>query len=832
MLYTNAEPVQLKNAFPVKISYSWLREYIDIDLPAKELSDILTNIGLEVEAVESVEAVKGSLEGVVIGEVLSTRKHPNADKLTLAEVNLGNDKKVMIVCGAPNVQTGQKVPVATVGTTLHRGSESLTIKRSKIRGEISEGMICAEDELGLGDSHEGIMVLDANAVPGTRASDYFQVESDVVFEIGLTPNRIDGASHYGVARDLAAHLNQYEPKQASLPDTGHFQIDNEDLVIPVQIENPEACPRYTGLTISGITVGPSPESLQKRLRSVGLTPINNIVDITNFVLMETGQPLHAFDASKIDGRKIVVKTLREGTSFVTLDEVKRTLSENDLMICNASSGMCIGGVFGGIDSGVTDDTRAIFLESAYFNPAYIRRTAKKHGLNTDASFRFERGADPNMTLYALKRAALLIKEIAGGSISSPIQDVYPDPLREVHVTLVYQHLFRLVGKTIPVKAIKSILSSLDFEIIEEKKDGLVLQVPLYRVDVTREADVIEEILRIYGYHQVEVKARTTISVNPFIKPDYRTVANRISDLLVARGFHEIMANSLTRSAYYENSEDFRKEDTVILQNPLSQDLNAMRQTLLFGGLEAIIYNMNRQRNDLKFFEFGTLYALKTPGKTNDPLSRYREETMLGLFMTGHEYMESWHAESVATDFFGLKGIVQLILTQAGISSHDLEVSFDMPTYYKEGIRYEWNGRELVRLGTLSKDALVPFEIEQEVHFAEFHFEALMNAHEKIRIQLESIPKFPEVRRDLALLIDRDVRFEDIRKLAFQTENQRLKKVVLFDVYTGEELGRNKKSYAVSFTLQDPDKTLADKEIEKIMHRLMQAYQAKLGAQIR
>jgi len=816
----------------VKISYNWLREYIDIELPVKELSDILTNIGLEVEAVETIETVKGGLEGVVIGEVLSTRKHPDADKLTLAEVHIGNDEVLSIVCGAPNIQAGQKVPVALVGTTLYKDDKGIAIKRSKIRGEVSEGMICAEDELGLGESHEGIMVLDKHAVPGTKARDFFRIETDTVFEIGLTPNRIDGASHFGVARDLAAYLNQFGAKKASLPDISHFKVDNEHLIIPVIIEHTDACPRYTGLTISGITVKPSPEWLQSRLRTIGLTPINNIVDITNFVLFETGQPLHAFDASKIDGQKIIVKTLKEGTAFTTLDEEERKLSSKDLMICNENSGMCIGGVFGGIESGVTHSTVSIFLESAYFNPVYIRRTAKKHGLSTDASFRFERGADPNMTLYALKRAALLIKDIAGGTISSPIQDAYPKPLEEPQVTLVYQHLFRLVGKHIPVDVIKSILHALDIDIIEEKPDELLLRIPLYRVDVTREADVIEEILRIYGYHQVEAGRRSTISVNPMIKPDQRTIKNKISDLLVARGFYEIMANSLTRSAYYENSNIFKEQDTVRLQNPLSQDLNAMRQTLLFGGLEAIKYNINRQRNNLKLFEFGTVYTLQTPRKIKDPLDRYNEQLRLGLFLTGNESEESWHVEPEVSDFYSLKGMVQLILTQAGVPPNDLEVRFDIPPYFRDGIRYVWNQHNLVSLGTLSSDTLASFEIDQELQFAEFQFDALLGAYSKIRIQLQSIPKFPEVRRDLALLIEQDIQFEDIRKLAFQVEEHLIKKVVLFDVYTGEKIGKNKKSYAVRFTLQDPDKTLTDHQIDNIMQRLIQTYQDKIGAQIR
>ncbi len=815
----------------MKISYNWLKDYIETNLEPEELGEILTNTGLETESIETFESLPGGLEGIVIGEVVSAKKHPNADKLTLTEVDIGNNTVVSIVCGAPNVKTGQKVPVATIGTTLHtEDGESFTIKKTKIRGEVSEGMICAENELALGDSHEGIMVLDKNAVPGTSGSEYFHIFRDTVLEIGLTPNRIDGASHYGVARDLAAYLNQSQPKKARLPDISNFKVDNSDRVIPVVVENPEACPRYTGLTVSGLKVKPSPDWMQARLKAIGLSPINNIVDITNYVLFETGQPLHAFDADKIDGNKVVVKTLKEGTPFITLDGEKRTLSNKDLMICSAASGMCIGGVFGGNDSGVTGETTAIFLESAHFNPVFIRRSSKKHGLITDASFRFERGADPEMTLYALKRAAILIKKFAGGAITSPIQDSYPVPFKPAVVELTYNNLNRLAGQTIPAGSAKSILKSLDFKILEENKEGIQVEVPLYRVDVTREADVIEEILRIYGYNRIEVGSSTHMSLNHFDKPDKSRVINQVSDLLCANGFSEIMANSLSRAAYYEGNPVFPKKKSVQLYNPLSQDLNTMRQTLLYGGLEALIHNINRKRSNLKFFEFGTVYSRKSETKHN--LEQFVEHPKLGLLVTGMNTGEHWQTKPAQTDFYFLKGVIDLILKRAGLGDSGIHIAGTKAGYFSKGLTYRYNNKELLQIGSLSKHTLAPFEIEQDVQFAEISFDVLLIAFKSIKINLQEIPKYPEVRRDLALLIDSGIKFEQIRELAYKTEGKLLKKINLFDVFTSEKLGRGKKSYAVSFTLQDPQKTLTDKQIDKIMQRLIDAYIKNLGAQIR
>ncbi len=816
----------------MKISYNWLKEYIDVDLDPIEVSEILTNTGLEVEGMEQFETVKGGLEGIVVGEVISVRKHPNADKLTLAEVSLGNGKIVAIVCGAPNVKEGQKVPVATVGSTLYKGEESLVIKKTKIRGETSEGMICAEDELGLGDKHDGIMVLDPATPAGTEARSYFNIQEDTIFEIGLTPNRIDGASHFGVARDLAAYLNQFETTEANLPGIEDFAVDNHDLIIPVEIENEKACPRYAGLTISGLKVEPSPEWLQNRLRSIGLSTVNNIVDISNYVLHETGQPLHAFDAARVKGHKIIVKTLKQGSRFISLDGEKRKLSSQDLMICNEKDGMCIAGVLGGIDSGVSEKTDAIFLESAYFDPIYIRKTSRRHILNTDASFRFERGADPEMTIYALKRAALLIKEIAGGKISSPVQDAYPKPFKALNLELSYARLNRLIGMEIPVEKIKNILSSLDFKILEESSHSLQLSVPLYRVDVTREADIIEEVLRIYGYNQVAPNEKGSSSINPLIKPDKEKIVNHLSDLLVANGFHEIMSNSLTRASYYEENDAFDEEKSVKLQNPLSLDLNVMRQSLLFGGLEAIIYNINRKRANLKFFEFGNCYQFMPSVSGQYKLEKYHEQNKLALFITGNKNEESWNSKIRKADYYTLKGILQLIFQSLGVSENELKISTEVSKIYMEGTKYTYHEKDLLQIGSISKNTLAAFDIEQEVFFAEIQFDTLIQIFSNKQIQFKALPRYPEVKRDLALLIDEDIKFEQIKELAFQTENIILKKVQIFDVFRGEKLEKGKKSYAVSFILQDYEKTLTDKRIDVIMNRLIKVYEEKLGAQIR
>ena len=687
---------------------------------------------------------------------------------------------------------------------LYQGNESFKIKKSKIRGEISEGMICAEDELNLGTSHDGIMVLDKEVPTGTLARDYFKIEEDTIYEIGLTPNRIDGASHFGVARDIAAYLNQFADQSASLPSVNDFSVENEGLVIPVEVVKREACIRYSGITLTGVQVGPSPEWLQNRLRSIGLNPINNVVDITNFVLQETGQPLHTFDAEKISGGRVVVKTLKEGTPFVTLDGEERKMSADDLMICNEKEGMCIAGVFGGIDSGVTEDTRSVFLESACFDPVFIRKTARRHGLNTDASFRFERGTDPEMTLYALKRAALLIKEIAGGRVSSPIQDVYPEPAKPAVAKLQFAHLSRLTGLDIPLERIHRILRALDFKILEETEQFLLLEVPLYRVDVRREADIIEEILRIFGYNQVGTGHQIRSSMNRFEKPDKEKVTHQFSDLLSANGFHEIMSNSLTAKVYYEQEEAFNANASVELFNPLSQDLNVLRQSMIFGGLEAVIYNINRKRSDLKLFELGTCYHLDPKAEKILKQTDFIEDQRLALFVTGRKKNESWNSDNKNTDFYYMKGIVQLILQKAGIDPAKLDNSGEAGPLFSEGLVYTLNNKELVRFGQVSDNTLESFEIEQNVFFGEFRYEVLLSAIAGNTIQFNPVPKFPEVRRDLALLLDRSVNFEQIHHLAFQTEKKLLKKVQIFDVYTGEKIEKDKKSYAVSFKLQDTE----------------------------
>jgi len=815
----------------MKISYNWLRQYIQTDLPAKEVSEILTNIGLEVEGLETVQSVKGGLEGVVIGEVLSCEKHPDADKLTVCHVNLGEGEAVQIVCGAPNVAKGQKVPVATVGATLYPDDKGFIIKKAKIRGVQSMGMICAEDELGLGSSHEGIMVLHPGAVPGTPAAEYFEVENDEVFEIGLTPNRIDGASHLGVARDLAAYLSQREKVQVQKPPLDAFQVDNEDLYIPVEIEEKAGCKRYSGLTISGISVSDSPAWLQNRLRSIGQTPINNVVDITNFVLHECGQPLHAFDVAEISGNKVVVNTLPEGTPFITLDEQERKLLATDLMISNDREGMCIAGVFGGIKSGVTETTQAIFLESACFDPVYIRKSAKHHLLNTDASFRFERGSDPNMTVWALKRAAMLIKEIAGGEISSPVVDVYPEAVEDFHVEISYAHVNRLIGNEIPPDTIQSILTSLEIEVEEKSEKGMVLRVPPYRVDVKREADVVEEILRIYGFNRVETGTSLRSTLSHSGKPDKEKVINLCSDLLTANGFFEMKSNSLTRSSYYDQ-EDKQDPGAVRIFNPLSQDLSVMRQNLLFGGLEAVAYNINRKNPDLKLYEYGNCYFLKESQHTDDPLEKYGEELHMGLYLSGKVLPGNWVRKPVEASFQELKTWVETLLLKLGIDPIQLIKTGTGNPNLDEGLDYFWKEQLLVEFGSVARVLLKQFDIKQAVFAAEFNWDLILDLLGKHRILYEPLPRFQVVTRDFSLLLDRQVTFESLRALAFKTERKLLKKVSLFDVYEGDKIEKGKKSYALSFTLLDKDKTLTDKQIDKSMLRIARAFESELGATVR
>lgn len=815
----------------MKISYNWLRTYIDTELKPSEMAEILTNIGLEVEGIEPFQSIRGGLEGVVIGEVLSCSKHPNADRLTLATVNLGDGEPVQIVCGAPNVAPGQKVPVATVGATLYPDEQGFRIQKSKIRGELSHGMICAEDELGLGTSHDGIMVLDPDIVPGTPAATYFNVETDTIFEIGLTPNRIDAGSHLGVARDLAAYLSQKKEISVRKPALDGFRIDNNDLTIPIEVKEAAGCIRYSGLTMKGVNVSESPEWLQNRLRSIGLTPINNVVDITNFVLHESGQPLHAFDASKIKGNKVIVQTLPEGTPFVTLDEQERKLRSTDLMICNEEEGMCIAGVFGGIGSGVTEHTSDIFLESATFDPVYIRKTARTHQLNTDASFRFERGSDPNLTVWALKRAAMLIMEIAGGAVTSEVMDVYPEPVADFTVEVSFAHIDRLVGNPMDREIIRSILESLEIRVEQETAEGMSLRVPPYRVDVQREADVIEEILRIYGFNRIETGSslRSTLSYSP--GPDKEQLINYTSDLLTANGFYEMKSNSLTRSAYYDMG-DQADPTAVRLHNPLSQDLALMRKNLLYGGLEAIAYNINRKHADLMLYEFGNCYFLDPESRGESLLDAYAEQFHLGLFLSGKSRPGNWFQGSEDATYFTLKRYVESVLTGMGIEPSALNKGSEGNTHYTEYQTYGSGDRILVEFGTVAPALLQQFDIKQPVFAAEFNWDHVMASLEGQQILFNPLPRFHEVTRDFSMMLDRGVTYESLRELAFRTEKKYLRKVTLFDVYEGEKIESGKKSYALTFTLLDEEKTLTDKQIDKIMLGLARAFEREFNAIIR
>ena len=807
----------------MNISLNWLKQYINLDLEVNKISEYLTDIGLEVEGMSEVESIKGGLKGIVIGEVLTCNKHPNADRLNITKVDIGNQDILDIVCGAPNVKAGQKVPVATVGAVLYDGEESFTIKKSKIRGEVSEGMICGEDELGLGDTTDGIMVLDDNVKVGTLASEYFKVENDIVFEIGLTPNRSDAMGHFGVARDLKTVLNYNGSNlELCLPDIKEFKKDNDDLKISVDIEDSELCPRYSGVTISGVKIGPSPEWLQNRLKSIGLSPINNIVDITNFVLHETGQPLHAFDAEKVLGNKVIVKTLKEKTKFTTLDEVERELSSEDLMICNNSEAMCIAGVFGGLDSGVSDSTTNIFLESAYFNPVSIRKTAKRHTLSTDSSFRFERGCDPNMTIYALKRAAILIKEIAGGEISSEIVDVYPNKIEHFEVELTYSKLDNLIGEKIERESVKSILKDLEIELEKETENGLSLKVPLFRTDVQREVDVIEEILRIYGFNTVKIptKLNTSISYSDEVNPE--TLRNTISDLLSSNGFSEIMNNSLTKESYTKLIPELEVEQNVKILNPLSQDLNVMRQSMLFSGLENISYNINRKNHDLKLYEFG-----KTYHKVEE---ENQERQHLMLLLTGKVNSETWNENNNKTDFFVLKEKVEHILFRLGITKIKSE---RISGYgFSTGLIYKHKRNTIVCFGKVDNKITKSFSIKQDVFYADFNWDIVLDLIQNTKIKYSEVSKFPSVKRDLSLLIDNKVSFKELLAIAKDTEKNILKSVSLFDVYEGDKLPEGKKSYALSFILEDKTKTLTDKYIDKVMSKLISSYENKVGAEVR
>lgn len=820
----------------MNISYNWLKDYLDFDLQPDEVSAALTSIGLETGGVEEVQTIKGGLEGLVIGEVLTCEEHPNSDHLHITTVNVGEEAPLQIVCGASNVAAGQKVVVAVNGTKLYDGDECFTIKRSKIRGIESNGMICAEDEIGIGTDHAGIIELPSDAVVGTWAKDYYNVKSDYVLEVDITPNRVDATSHFGVARDLAAYLKQAgKPACLKCPSVDAFKIDDNSPAVEVIVENTEACPRYSGVTIKGVTVKESPEWLQNRLKAIGLRPINNVVDVTNFILHELGQPLHSFDAGKVTGNKVIVKTQPEGTKFVTLDGVERTLTDRDLMICNAEEAMCIGGVFGGLDSGVTEQTTDVFLESACFHPTWIRKTARRFGLNTDASFRFERGLDANNTVYVLKRAALLIQELAGGKITGTLQDVYPEPVQPYTVEVTYCKINSLIGKEIPVETVKSILSSLEMEIVSETEESLTLHVPVYRIDVQRDVDVIEDILRIYGYNNIAFSdsVKSNLSYKTATDRSY-DLQNLISEQLCGSGFNEILNNSLTRSAYYEGLSTYPEAHCVMLMNPLSADLNGMRQTLLFGGLEGVEHNSKRKKGNIRFFEFGNCYDYNVDNKKEDAvLSVFSEDYRLALWVSGNRVDNNWAHPDEKSSVYELKAYVENILVRLGVNMKKVIFGNLSNDIYSAGLSITTaSGRQLGTIGIVSRKICKTMDIDAEVYYAELSWTLLMKEVKKTKVTFSDISKFPAVKRDLALLIDKSVQFADIEKIATESDRKLLKEVSLFDVYEGKNLPAGKKSYAVSFYLQDEEKTLTDKQIDAIMQKIRTNLETKLNASLR
>ncbi|MDR0830221.1 MAG: phenylalanine--tRNA ligase subunit beta [Prevotellaceae bacterium] len=883
----------------MNISFSWLKEYIKTDLTADETAKILTSIGLEVGHLEKYESVKGGLEGLVVGKVLTCEKHENSDHLHVTTVDVGENEPLQIVCGAPNVAANQKVIVATVGTKLYQGEESFTIKRSKIRGVESLGMICAEDEIGIGTSHDGIIVLPENAEVGVLAKDYYKISSDTIIEVDITPNRSDAISHYGVARDLNAYCRAHNiPSQLSRRSTENFTIDNENLKIDISVENSVACPRYSGVTLTNIKVAQSPEWLQNKLLAIGLRPINNVVDATNYLLHAFGQPLHAFDADEIAGKKIVVRNAKEGEKFVTLDEVERTLSPNDLMICDAEKPMCIGGVFGGLNSGVTEKTTSIFIESAYFNPVSIRKSARYHGLNTDASFRFERGINPNDVIYVLKMAAILIKEIAGGEISSEIIDIYPTKINDFEVEVSLQKIHSLIGKNISEKEIEAIFEGLEIEyqvmsnsvmsneyqvssnsvssneyqvsgnsVSSNSVSGneyrnretptthyslltthyslltthYSLKVPAYRVDVQRDVDVIEDILRIYGYNNVEFSDSLKSNISYSQKPDNHKLQNLVAEQLTANGFYEIMNNSLTKESYYENLTSFPKEHNVKIINALSNDLSVMRQTLLFGGLESLAHNINRQNANLKFYEFGNCYQYTAchcgldpqPLASDDSLKAYSETEHLSLWLTGKRLPQSWLRKEEPVTVYDLKSYVQNIFFRLGIKIEKLKIIETSNDIFSQSLVYEtFDKKNLAEIGVVSKDILKIFDINQEIFYADINWNLMLAENAKSIKKFEEISKFPEVKRDLALLLDKNVSFSQIEELARKTEKKLLQSVTLFDVYEGKNLPEGKKSYAVTFVLQDKDKTLTDSQIDAVMNNFIKVFEKELDAKLR
>ncbi len=802
----------------MKISYNWLKQYIKTDLSAESIAQILTNVGLEVEGLEKVTSIPGGLEGLVIGLVKTRDKHPNADKLSITTVDIGNGEALNIVCGAPNVAAGQKVIVAPVGTTIYpTNGKPFEIAKAKIRGEVSEGMICAEDEIGLGTDHGGIIVLPNEAQIGQLAKEYYKLEDDWVFEIGLTPNRVDASSHLGVARDLAAFLNQ----SVILPEVNLPKPAKNGFKVEVVVENTTACPRYSGICLENVKVQESPDWLKNALIAIGQKPINNVVDITNFVLHETGQPLHAFDGDKIKGQKIIVKHAINGEDFTTLDGVKRKLSSADLMICSAEEPMCIAGVFGGLNSGVTASTTKLFLESAYFNSVSIRKTAKRHGLKTDASFRFERGTDPNATIFALQRAAQLIVEVAGGNISSDITDIYPIKINNLEITYRFAVADSLIGKVIPHDKVKLILRGLGIEILKENTDSLVLSIPTAKVDVTREVDVIEEVLRIYGYNNIEIPTKQNASLSYSLKPDREKLQNIISNLLADNGFSEMITNSLTASDYHQLLNDLKAEENVPMLNPLSKELDVLRQSLLFSGLEVIAYNHNRQQTTLKAFEFGNIYR-----KIN---SKYKQDTKLALFASGSITPEHWQVKTESVDIYYLKSNVEKIFARFGLQQ--IETSTAEKAGFVNAVEYYYNNKAIAFVGQVSNPILSRLEINKPVFYAEIDWDRVVKSSLQNKTSYKEVPKFPSVRRDLSLMIDKNITFGELKSIALQTEKQLLKEVNIFDVYQGEKIEKGKKSYALSFEIQDDNKTLTDKQIDAIVQKLIANYE-KIGAEIR
>ena len=808
----------------MKVSYNWIKKYLNVDLSAEDCAKVLTDTGLEVEGIQEIESVKGGLKGLLVGEVLTCEQHPNADRLRRTTVDVGAEV-LDIVCGAPNVAAGQKVVVATIGTVLYDDKgEAFKIKKGKIRGEASHGMICGSDEIGLGGAHDGIMVLDTDVQAGTLASAYFKIETDTVFEIGLTPNRSDAMGHLGVALDLKAGLAaQGQSLKLTKPSVDAFAVDHTNLSLNIEVEDQEACPRYAGVTLTDVEVKESPEWLITKLKALGLTPVNNVVDVTNYVLHETGNPLHAFDADKIKGNKVVVKTLAKDTKFTTLDEQERKLHKDDLMICNAEEPMCIAGVFGGLHSGVTQETKSIFLEAAYFNPVSVRKTAKRHALNTDASFRFERTVNPNTVIWALKRAALLIQEVAGGLVSSEITDSYPKPIEHFKVDFSYAKCDQLIGEAIDRVTIKSILANLEIEVLEEQEDGLKLSVPPYRADVKREVDVIEEILRIYGYNNIGMTGRINASLSIVPKPDTHKIQEQISDLLSSNGFHEAMCNSLTKGSHTDGLDSFKKESQVLLMNPLSQDLNAMRQTLLFGGLESLAYNINRKVSDVMLYEFG-----KTYNRYGDD---FVEERRLALWTTGKKQEENWNASKAKVDFFQMRGFVEKLLHKLGLNK-GVSLSKIQSDVFSEGLCYKIRKKKVLETGMVRKSILKSFGIKHEVFYTDINWDLVLELLKNQKTNYKEVSKFPAVRRDLALLMDKQVAFAELESVALRSDKNLLKEVKLFDVYEGDKLAEGKKSYALSFVFRDETKTLTDKVVDKAILKIFKSLEHQLQVELR